>query len=198
MSNWAALFRSLTADNVDNADNVEAACASPADNVNKVNNVRVSKGEEGEATTSPLVSAFAALERRCPDHIEAADWQHAVEDGRRFLLQWGEQAERLGWIESDAFGLPSVPANPHPSWRRLARVDRLGLVWLAHGRPVTSITAESATIATPGGGSLAFYRPRAHREAQGRLDARCARPVMNANDPNHGKERWGVRPRGAD
>jgi hypothetical protein len=75
----------------------------------------------------------------------------------------GERATALGWIESDVFGLPPVPTSPHPMWRRLARVDQLGLVWLTHGRPVASISAESATIATPSGGSVAFYRP-ARRE----------------------------------
>jgi hypothetical protein len=118
------------------------------------------------AATSPLAAAFGALERRCPDHIAAADWQHAVEDGRRFLMEWIEQATALGWTEPDVFGLPPLPANPHPMWRRLARVEQLGLVWLTHGRPVTSITAESATIATPSGGSLAFYRLPARQEAQ--------------------------------
>jgi hypothetical protein len=45
----------------------------------------------------------------------------------------------------------------------LARLDQLGLVWLTHGRPVTSITAAHATIATPKGGSVAFYRPQQTR-----------------------------------
>jgi hypothetical protein len=120
----------------------------------------VSKGKEEEVAVSPLAAALAALEYRRPDHIGAADWQHAVEDGRRFLIQWGEQATALGWGEPDVFGLPPVPSNPHPSWRRLAPVDQLGLVWLTHGKPVTSITAERATIATADGGAVAFYRPR--------------------------------------
>jgi hypothetical protein len=160
MNDWTSLFRSLTDDNVDNVDNVETAEGRTADKVNKVNNVNVSRGEEEEIASSPLVASLAALERRRPDHIGAADWQHAIEDGRRFLIQWGERATALGWVEPDVFGLPPVPSNPHPSWRRLARVDQLGLVWMTHGRPVTSITAGSATIATPSGGSLAFYRPR--------------------------------------
>jgi hypothetical protein len=102
----------------------------------------------------PVSSLWAALAA-----IEAANWQRAVEDGRRFLIQWGERATALGWVEADVFGLPPVPANPHPMWRRLARLDQLGLVWLTHGRPVISISAEGATIATPRGGSVAVYRP---------------------------------------
>jgi hypothetical protein len=163
--------RSLTGDTLDSLDTVstahidaDEASTSGRHSVNSVQSVSVSKGKEREAAVSPLVASLAALERRRPDHIEPADWQHAVEDGRRFLIQWGERAAALGWVESDVFGLPSVPPNPPPSWRRRGRVDQLGLVWLTHGRPVTSITAESATIATPGGGSLAFYRPRARLE----------------------------------
>jgi hypothetical protein len=149
MNDWTSLFRSLTADTLDTVDTV--------------NSVHVSNGEK-EAPISPLVASFAALERRRPDHIEDADWQHAVEDGYRFLIQWGKRATALGWVEPEVFSLPPVPPNPHPSWRRLARVDQLGLVWLTHGRPVTSITAESATIAMPRGRSLEFYRLRPRQE----------------------------------
>jgi hypothetical protein len=78
----------------------------PGDIVNNVNIVSTSEREEEEAATSPLAAALAALERHCPDHIKAADWQRAVEDGRRFLMQWGERATALGWVESDVFGLP--------------------------------------------------------------------------------------------
>jgi hypothetical protein len=161
----ASLFSLLTADTLDSVDTQstehsrigeDSTCGR--DNVNTVQSVNVSKGEEGETGVLPLAAALTDLERRCPDHIEAGRWQHAVEDGRRFLVQWGAAAEHLGWTAADIFGLPPVPPNPHPSWQRLTRIDQLGLVWLTHGRPVTSITAESATIATPSGGSVAFYR----------------------------------------
>jgi len=60
--------------------------------------------------TSPfLIMALEALERRCPEGVESGHWQRGVEDGRRFLWQWGEQAERLGWSEADIFGLPPTP-----------------------------------------------------------------------------------------
>jgi hypothetical protein len=174
MNHWTSLFRSLADDNVDDVDNVETAGARATDNVNKVNNVSVSKGEEEEAAISPLVASLFALEHRCPDHIEAADWQHALEDGRRFLIQWGQWATALGWLEPDVFSLPPVPSNPHPSWQRLARVDQLGLVWLTQGRRVTSITAESATISTPRGGSVAFYRLRARQSGASENERRIA------------------------
>ena len=205
---WASLFHSLTADTLDsvdtqstaNADTTSAPITEPHSvksvsaskeeerhSVNSVQSVNVSKWEEKEAAISPLVAALAALEATRPDHNEAADWQHAVEDGRRFSIQGGERATALGWVEPDVFGLPPIPSNPHPSWRRLARVDQLGLVWLTHGRPVTSITAESATIATPRGGSLAFYRPRARQEGSENDRTQGAPPVpvssRSAADP---------------
>ena len=165
MNEWPALYSLLTSDNGDNGDNGNAKGSSlppEAPIVTVVTVVTASKGKDKGITISRLTAALAALERRCPDHIEAIDWQHAVEDGRRFLIQWEDEAERLGWTATDIFGLPEVIPNPY--WRRLARIDQLGLIWLLHGRPVTAITADRATIATPSGGSVAFYR----------LQQRCA------------------------
>jgi hypothetical protein len=49
------------------------------------------------ATCSTLEEAFAVLEQRCPDYVEANRWRQPVEDGRRFLATWGKQAEAMGW-----------------------------------------------------------------------------------------------------
>ncbi len=62
----------------------------------------------------------AVLEAGCPDLVPADRWQLAVEDGRRFLARWGEQAEALGWTARDLFGLHKPPALPHPSYSRLS------------------------------------------------------------------------------
>src|SRR5262249_44314517 len=35
---------------------------------------------------------WVALARRSPEHVPADRWQQAVEDGHRFLAQWGTQA----------------------------------------------------------------------------------------------------------
>src|SRR5213593_438508 len=82
---------------------------------------------------------FEALESRCPDHVPTDYWQQAVEDGRRFLAQWGEHAEALGWTARDLFGLAPIPAKPHPSYRRLSRYDETGLIWLLRGRQVLAL-----------------------------------------------------------
>src|SRR6516165_721778 len=77
--------------------------------------------------------------------LDAADWQQAVEDGHRFVIQWGKQAEALGWAPADLFGLHTPPDRPAPNYRRLSRYDQTGLVWLLRGRPVIALTQTAAT-----------------------------------------------------
>jgi hypothetical protein len=108
-------------------------------------------------TRSALSEVFAALERRCPDHVETGRWQQAVEDGRRFLAQWGEQAHALGWSARDLFGLHKPPERPRPNYNRLSRYDDTGLVWLLRGRELVALTAATAAIASSTG-SITTYR----------------------------------------
>jgi hypothetical protein len=111
----------------------------------------------GFGRISRLCRTFTALEARCPDHVPAARWQTAVEDGRRFLATWGEQAERLGWAARDLFGLFPVPENPHPTFSRLSRYEHTGLIWLLHGCPVIALTEATAAIQNPSG-AITIYR----------------------------------------
>jgi hypothetical protein len=75
-------------------------------------------------------SALAALRAQCPAYVDAADWQRTIEDGRRFITQWGERAEALGWTSDDLFGLHSPPEKPAPNYRRLSRYDQaVVLAW---------------------------------------------------------------------
>src|SRR5262245_21638070 len=101
---------------------------------------------------------FTALQARCPDYVDADRWQRCVEDGRKFLLVWGSQAEAAGWTAADLFGLHKVPDKPHPSYRRLSRYDCIGLVWLLQKREVVAITAESATIRNPVTDTIIVFR----------------------------------------
>jgi hypothetical protein len=94
-------------------------------------------------------------------------WQLAVEDGRRFLNQWGDQAAALGWTPRDLFGLHEVPSNPHHTYQRLARYDCTGLVWLIQGCQVVALTRATAAIRMPTG-SVTTYR-RHHKPAYGPL-----------------------------
>jgi hypothetical protein len=92
--------------------------------------------------------------------VQADRWEAAVEDGRRFLAQWGAQADALGWTARDLFGLASpVPDQPRPSYWRLSRYDETGLIWLLRGRPVLALTESTATIESPTG-AVTVYRRR--------------------------------------
>lgn len=105
-----------------------------------------------------LARVLAALEARCPALVEVPRWQQAVEDGRKFLAQWGEQAEALGWTAKDLFGLFPVPPHAKPGFRRLSRYDETRLVWLLNGRSVVALTAMTAAITTPGGATLTYRK----------------------------------------
>jgi hypothetical protein len=107
---------------------------------------------------SRFCRTFAALESRCPDRVPTDRWQRCVEDGRRFLAQWGSQAESLGWDSRDLFGLHTPPADPHPSYSRMSRYDATGLVWLLQGRPVVALTETTAAIQSAKTGSVTVYR----------------------------------------
>jgi hypothetical protein len=100
---------------------------------------------------------FQELERRCPEYVDHARWQAAVEDGRRFLAKWAERAEALGWTARDLFGLHKPPESPHHSYRRLSRYDETGLIWLLNSREVTALTTDTAAIRLPNG-SITVYR----------------------------------------
>jgi hypothetical protein len=101
---------------------------------------------QAQMTPSRYARAFSTLCEHCPAYIEPDRWQQAVEDGSRFLRQWGDKAAALGWTAEDLFGLHTPPEQPHPSYQRLSRYDELGLIWLLCGRPVVALTATSAAI----------------------------------------------------
>jgi hypothetical protein len=115
------------------------------------------RGTPFSEISSPLRRALSALESACPDLVPVARWQAAVDDGRRFLARWGEQAEALGWTARDLFGLHQPPGAPHPSYSRLARYDETGLVWLLQGRPVVALTEATAAIQSSTG-AFTIYR----------------------------------------
>jgi hypothetical protein len=101
---------------------------------------------------------FAHLQLKPPALVDVARWQQCVDDGRRFLATWGEQAQALGWDSRDLFGLNTPPGRPHPSYRWLSRYGATGLIWLLQGRDVIALTAEGAVIRTATGAILTYYR----------------------------------------
>ena len=109
--------------------------------------------DDMQAARDPVsyASALAVLRAECPAYVDAADWQQAIEDGHRFVTQWGKQAEALGWAPADLFGLQIPPEKPAPNYRRLSRYDKTGLVWLLHSRRVVELTKDKAVIETATG-----------------------------------------------
>src|SRR5262249_2661696 len=89
--------------------------------------------------------------------VPVGRWQVAVEDGRRFLPRWGDQAHALGWTARDLFGLIAVPEHAKPSFNRLSRYDEIGLVWLLWGRPVVALT-EATAASQSSTGAITIYR----------------------------------------
>jgi hypothetical protein len=132
------------------AGNYEGASVGPADTGCTVEIVELPQALRYR-------KVFAFLQLQPPALVPVERWQRCVADGSRFLAQWGEPAELLGWSSADLFGLHKPPDNPHPSYSRLSRYDCLGLCWALQGRPVTMLTADSATIKTISG-TLNFYR----------------------------------------
>src|SRR5215472_10610899 len=100
---------------------------------------------------------FAHLQLKPPAMVDVARWRQCVEDGKRFLAAWGEQAEALGWDARDLFGLHTPPEKPHPSYNRLSRYDGTGLIWLLEGRPVVALTEATASIKGTTG-NITVYR----------------------------------------
>jgi hypothetical protein len=107
---------------------------------------------------SRFLRSLQELERRCPAHVDPADWIQAVEDGRKFLALWAQQAEALGWTAHELFGLHAVPERPAATYRRLSRYDETGLIWLLHGRPVVALTESEAVIRGYSGGIVTYRK----------------------------------------
>jgi hypothetical protein len=66
------------------------------------------------------------LQSRCPDFIPHDRWHEAIQDSRRFLTQWGAQAEVLGWTARDLLAW-----RPYPTSRARPIDDSLARVKLA-------------------------------------------------------------------
>ena len=150
-----------------------AAAAAPRPQIGGVSLSRFPRGETPrQPAPSVYARTFAALERQCPDHVGPDEWQQAIEDGRRFLARWGEQAAALGWTTQDLFGLHTVPDAPTPSYRRLSRYDETGLIWLLRGRPVVALTMGTAAIENPTG-AITLYRQPAAKKSTKLVESPC-------------------------
>ena len=149
-------------------DGVSRRCLAETDGARHLSApVSVSRFPRERDSETGLGRVLAALESRYPDFVPVDRWQAALEDGRRFLARWGEQAEALGWTPGDLFGLMPVPRHAKPSFNRLARYDEIGLIWLLAGREVGALTEATAAIRSPTG-AITTYRKN-NRPALGPL-----------------------------
>jgi hypothetical protein len=102
-------------------------------------------GFEGSGD-DPYASALAALRATCPAYVPDDRWRQVIADATSFVPEWGGQAEAFGWTARELFGLHTPPKRPVASYRRLARYDETGLIWLLRGRPVIALTETVAAI----------------------------------------------------
>jgi hypothetical protein len=96
-----------------------------------------------------------ALARLDPAHppcdVPPMRWLRLIDDCARFLDEgWAARAEALGWGPLDLFGCNRD--------KPFARISQAGLLWLLAGRKLLALTADTAAIATPSGGTLTYYR----------------------------------------
>ena len=92
------------------------------------------------------------------DLVDVHRWQLAVRDARSFLSVLGREGGRARLERPPLFGLHPVPERPAASYRRLARYDCTGLIWLLQGRPVVALTADTAAIQVASGGILTYRK----------------------------------------
>jgi hypothetical protein len=123
------------------------------------NRLRAWKGPVAVPVREPVLppavyrAAYADLCATCPAGVPEPRWRQAIADAERFLTEWGELAERLGWTADDLFGLhPTVP---------LSRMDHMGLLGLLKGQRVVLLTATEARFE----GGLTYRRPARARSA---------------------------------
>ena len=78
-----------------------------------------------------------------PGDFPARRWDQLRRDAADFLASpWAMEAARLGWTDLDLFG---VDAD-----RPYTRIDGLGLVPALEGCKIVALSAEGATLETPG------------------------------------------------
>lgn len=85
-----------------------------------------------------------------PPDISPKRWQQIIDDGGRFLDQWADQANRLGWTTLEVFGI-SLRAPEQ-------RLDMRGLVPALGGHRIIMLTAVAATIEVQRNRQLRVFR----------------------------------------
>lgn len=84
-----------------------------------------------------------------PHRVATTTWKRLVADALALASGWAPHAAALGWSAVDLFGVDGG---------LVCRPGRAGLVASMEGRKIVAITAVAATIQTPSGGAVRYYR----------------------------------------
>ena len=90
----------------------------------------------------------------CPNHWPEAKWPETQASISAFLDKWGATAAALGWSTLDVFG-----AHRHAPYHRIASA---GLALSSRANEVAVMLHDRATIITPSGARLNYYRRKQH------------------------------------
>jgi len=90
----------------------------------------------------------------CPEHWPERKWPETQQSIMAFLDKWGSTATSLGWSTLDVFG-----AHRHAPYHRLASA---GLALSCRTNQVAIMLHDRATIVTPRGARLNYYRRKQH------------------------------------
>ncbi len=110
-----------------------------------------------ENTTPPSewVDGVACVkEMDCPKHWPEHKWPETQQSIKAFFDKWGSTATALGWSTLDVFG-----AHRHAPYHRLASA---GLALSSRANDVAVMQHDRATIVTPSGARLNYYRRKQH------------------------------------
>jgi hypothetical protein len=124
----------------------------------------VAQGPRRPATASPGVggvwsTALAQLEKARtlpPSNVPSRRWGCFIRDADRFVATWLNQAKVLGWHPREVFGFSGDGSVDHVDTQALLWRGGDWMFWKG-GIEVTTMTADTGSIRTPGG-NLEHYR----------------------------------------
>jgi hypothetical protein len=86
-----------------------------------------------------------------PSDVPARRWLLFINDCGSFLDDgWAAKADELKWSPLELFGCHAT--------KPFARTSQAGLLWITEGRKIVELTADTASISTPNGEPLTYYR----------------------------------------
>ena len=158
-----------------NVDTAYAYAAEPID----LAAIEERAGLAADRVPAVYLDAWARLCHQRPGTVMEAEWRQALDDGGRFLDEWGSKAAALGWTPGNLFDVTA------------------GLVWKLGGTRVEALSRYAAGLV--GGPTLARARPTKrwdHRTAwpsatEVSMDKASERPSPSSNSSRNRNEQSG-------